>query len=292
MGRKYYPEEEDDEEESSDSIEPVHTRFGMMAVLIILFGTLCAAGGYLASRYFAQSDDDELDERVNRIEKGALVQSSRASAEGRTSPAEMKSKNRLREIMTAMQAHNGQYGTFPPAPGVPYNTSGKPPLSWRVYLLPFLGQTALYQQFHLDEPWDSQHNRTLLDKMPEQYLSRGLVRKSNRTGFVLFQLPEMYSIEGSGPDMRQFRDGPANTLLVVEVSSALAEPWTRPDDIPFNAERPLEALGDLPKNGFWGGFADGSVRRIRPDINPDVFRGILTLSGGEVIQLEQEVELR
>ena len=56
---------------------------------------------------------------------------------------------------------------FPPA----YTTSkdGKPLLSWRVLILPYLEQEALYKEFHLDEPWDSPHNRTLIARMPAVY---------------------------------------------------------------------------------------------------------------------------
>ena len=42
-------------------------------------------------------------------------------------------------------------------------------LTWRVAILPDLGQKALYDKFHLDEPWDSEHNLTLLDQMPDVY---------------------------------------------------------------------------------------------------------------------------
>ncbi len=44
---------------------------------------------------------------------------------------------------------------------------GHPLLSWRVAILPYLGEGNLYKQFHLDEPWDSPHNRTLIAKMPK-----------------------------------------------------------------------------------------------------------------------------
>ena len=46
---------------------------------------------------------------------------------------------------------------------------GKPLLSWRVHILPFLEEGELYKQFRLDEPWDSEHNRKLIEKMPDAY---------------------------------------------------------------------------------------------------------------------------
>ena len=50
--------------------------------------------------------------------------------------------------------------------------SGKPLLSWRVHLLPFLEENELYEQFKLDEPWDSPHNIKLLDQMPADVQKR------------------------------------------------------------------------------------------------------------------------
>src|SRR3972149_4277670 len=38
---------------------------------------------------------------------------------------------------------------------------GKPLLSWRVAILPYVEESGLYKQFHLDEPWDSPHNLAL-----------------------------------------------------------------------------------------------------------------------------------
>jgi len=38
-------------------------------------------------------------------------------------------------------------------------------------ILPYIEQNNLYQQFHLDEPWDSEHNQKLMQQMPKTYAS-------------------------------------------------------------------------------------------------------------------------
>ena len=88
----------------------------------------------------------------------------------RDSAAQSQCTNNEKHI--ALAIHNYISSTrpkamFPPA----YTTSkdGKPLLSWRVLILPYLEQEALYKQFHLDEPWDSPHNRTLIARMPTVY---------------------------------------------------------------------------------------------------------------------------
>jgi hypothetical protein len=75
-------------------------------------------------------------------------------------------KNNLRQIGLAMNQYHATYRCLPNH-AIYHN--GKPVLSWRVALLPFLGEDELYRQFKLDEPWDSPHNRALLKKIPEVY---------------------------------------------------------------------------------------------------------------------------
>src|SRR5262249_52037192 len=77
------------------------------------------------------------------------------------------SSNNLKMIALAMHNFNAPYRPLPLPGGDGRNGPGK--LSWRVALLPFLEQGNLYQQFKLNEPWDSPHNRTLLTRMPPVY---------------------------------------------------------------------------------------------------------------------------
>ncbi|MBM4090163.1 MAG: DUF1559 domain-containing protein, partial [Planctomycetes bacterium] len=89
------------------------------------------------------------------------VQSAREAAR-RTS-----SSNNLKQIALAMHNYHDVYKKFPPRASLDAN--GKPLLSWRVHILPFVEEVALYEQFKLDEPWDSPHNSQLIDKMPRVY---------------------------------------------------------------------------------------------------------------------------
>src|SRR5207249_2796575 len=75
------------------------------------------------------------------------------------------SQNNLKQIGLAMHNYHDTYRHFPPQALTDKN--GKPLLSWRVAVLPFIEQDNLYRQFKLDEPWDSEHNRKLLERMPK-----------------------------------------------------------------------------------------------------------------------------
>ena len=73
----------------------------------------------------------------------------------------------LSEIGRAMHAFNLHHRFMPPALLV--GPDGKPWHSWRVLLLPYLGNRDLFDQYDFSEPWDSAKNLRLLDKMPSVY---------------------------------------------------------------------------------------------------------------------------
>jgi Protein of unknown function (DUF1559) len=77
--------------------------------------------------------------------------------------------NDLKMVALAIFKYYDRHGTLPPSYSV--DKAGKPLLSWRVLILPYLEQQAVYRQFHLDEPWDSPHNIKLLPLMPKVFRS-------------------------------------------------------------------------------------------------------------------------
>jgi hypothetical protein len=81
------------------------------------------------------------------------------------------SANNLKQLLLAMHQYHNTYNRFPPAVTLGKDGQGGPPHSWRVALLPFMGEHALYNEYRFHEPWDSEHNRTLLAKMPAVYRS-------------------------------------------------------------------------------------------------------------------------
>jgi hypothetical protein len=189
----------------------------------------------------------------------------------------------MKDILLAMHKYIGSNGRLPAAAS--FGKDGKPLLSWRVHLLPFLGQGDLYKEFRLDEPWDSAHNKKLLARMPEVYRSFNV--KLNREGKTVFVLPvgpqTAFSGGPKGPRFSQdFPDGTSNTVLVVTADDAHAVPWTRPEDLRFDPERPNAGLARYP-DGYLVGMADGSVRFLSATVDPKKLLPVFTPSGGEVV---------
>jgi len=194
--------------------------------------------------------------------------------------------NNLKQIGLALHNYQSTHGRFPPAASV--GKDGKPLLSWRVALLPFLEQQALYERFHLDEPWDSPHNKELLKLLPSTYAcpSRPDVKPGTTATTTTYRAitGKGAAFEGAeGRKLADFTDGLSNTLMVVESRDAV--PWTAPDDLTFDPapDAPLPEVGSAHPGGFNALFGDGSTRFIKASLNPATLRALMTRAGGEVV---------
>jgi hypothetical protein len=191
-----------------------------------------------------------------------------------------RAANNLKQIGLALHNYHDVHNAFPPQ--AIYDKDGKALLSWRVAVLPYLDQNELYKQFRLDEPWDSEHNKKLLAKIPPAYVSpQG---KASAVGGTFYQvlLGKMAFFEGKrGIKIGDVVDGLSNTLMVVEAPTDV--PWTKPDDIPFDPDGKLPKVGGLFEPGFNALFGDGSVRFLSKDLKPEKLKALITRNGGEPV---------
>ena len=172
-----------------------------------------------------------------------------------------------------------------PAAGVDELGDG-PNLSWRVHLLPYIERRDLYEQFHLDEPWDSEHNRTLIDFMPEVYRSPNYVGEDNKTVYLAVTGPDTAFPGGrQGIGLGQVRDGTSKTLLVVEADPDGAVIWTKPDDWQFDPNDPRRGLGTLRPGGFLALFGDSHVAFISNDTDDETLRRLFIRNDGLPVEL-------
>src|SRR5262245_16111327 len=89
----------------------------------------------------------------------------------RDGEAWVRSRDRLKQSGHALHPYDDIDKRLPPA--VVTDKQGRPLYSWRVLLLPFLEEKRVYERFRLDEPWDSPHNKRLLEKTPRSYQPLG-----------------------------------------------------------------------------------------------------------------------
>jgi hypothetical protein len=208
------------------------------------------------------------------------VQAARAAARRVTSI------NNLKQIGLAMHNYGAANHTFPPAYIADKN--GKPLLSWRVLVLPYLEGGELAKEFHLDEPWDSEHNKKLITRMPSAFRSpTSTVFGQGKTNYLTVR-GEDTIFSGEKPStFASIRDGLSNTIMTVEVSDAKAVIWTKPDDFEPDEDNPIKGLVGLQSGGFIAGLADGSVRFISSSIDPKVLKALFTKNGREPINSQE-----
>jgi hypothetical protein len=197
----------------------------------------------------------------------------------------LTSNNNLKQIALAMHIY---YDTYKKLPGPAItDKAGKPLLSWRVAILPFVEENELYKQFKLDEPWDSAHNKKLLEKMPKLYAPvRGKTKEPHSTYYQVFVGPG--AAFEAGKQFRlvaDFPDGTSNTICAVEAGEAV--PWTKPADIPYDPKKALPKLGGLFPDGFHIAVMDGTTRWVGRNLNEAMFRLAITRNDGQPVDLDK-----
>jgi prepilin-type processing-associated H-X9-DG protein len=198
----------------------------------------------------------------------------------RGAAGQAQSSNNLKQMVLAMHNYHDTYGAFPPAAIA--GKDDKPLLSWRVAILPFVEQDNLYKQFRLDEPWDSAHNKKLLEQMPKIYMTPEQAQKDEKVTTTHYRVfhGKMAAFEGTtGLKIADFTDGTSNTILVVEAEQAV--PWTKPEELPFDEKKDLPKLGLKGADKFNAAFADGSVRTLQKDIKKDELKPLITRNAGD-----------
>src|SRR5262249_6139038 len=156
----------------------------------------------------------------------ALALLSKAAEKVRLAAARMQSANNLKQITLALHNYESAYGRLP-AHAI-YSKDGKALLSWRVAILPFIEQDALYKKFKLDEPWDSPHNKKLIPLMPPIYKPvRGKATEKFGTFYQVF-FGNGAIFEGkSGIRITDIFDGTSNTIMVAEAGKDVI--WSKPE---------------------------------------------------------------
>jgi hypothetical protein len=190
--------------------------------------------------------------------------------------------NNLKQIGLALHSYHDVHKAFPS--GASHDNNGKPLLSWRVHILPFLDQEKLYKQFHLDEPWDSEHNKKLIAQMPAVYQSSPKLAQDGKTTYLGVSGPKAMFSENKPVAFGDVTDGTSNTVFVVDAEDESGVIWTKPDDLNHDPAKPFARLSRRYAGGFMALFVDGSVRFLSEKLKPQTLNALFTRNGGEIIE--------
>ncbi len=249
--------------------------------------SLTSAGiGYLNNLEVASDGatvELKTDGNIEALRLGVLLPSLQAA---RAAARRTQSMNNLKQIALGFHNFHDTYKRLPNSRNLADKSqqpgSSDHPHSWRVALLPFLGHADLYGMYHFDEPWDSEHNKTLLGKMPVIYRHPDEPADSTNSCYFAITGPEtIFTREKIS--FATITDGTSNTILAVEAKRRI--PWTKPEDLPYAADKELPKLGGFHAEGYNAALCDGSVRFIAKAINKQVLRALMTARGGEVVRV-------
>jgi hypothetical protein len=248
----------------------------------------------LSDRDFPLNIEATLESLVPKVEDDRLVLSldqqrvadlrsfaQKAFSTAMTDAYRRQSFNNLKQIGLAMLNFENKHREMPDR--AIRDKDGKPLLSWRVMMLPDLEGTPLFKQFHLDEPWDSEHNRKLIEKMPDVYRSPDTgSQHPGRTRYLVPVGENLYFPPDHPIKLRDVLDGTSKTIMVVEADPDHAVIWTKPDDLDVDLENPIRGLvrGNQTFNVLFG---DGSAQGFPATIPTKTLRALFTRNGAEAV---------
>ena len=207
-----------------------------------------------------------------------------AVGSAREAARRMASANNLKQIGLALRNYHNTYGEFPVGESerIKYK-DGKPLLSWRVHILPFMEQGPLYEKFHLDEPWDSPHNIQLADSVVPSYMDP---RANLRPGYTTYVAPQgPNTVLGSNRTIkfRDIPDGESQVIAVLEVGSLEAVHWSQPDTLEIDPEEAFQSVNP-DGDDFQVLLMDGSVHNFSIEVLfSDVIIRLIQRNDGEPI---------
>jgi prepilin-type processing-associated H-X9-DG protein len=195
--------------------------------------------------------------------------------------------NNLKQLALAMHNYHDTYRCFPPAYLADEN--GNPTHSWRVLILPFIEQQALYELYDFDQPWDSPANLSLAQTViPAYQCPSDPSATGPETSYVMVVGPgTLY--DGTEPtSMQDITDGTSNTIMLVEVTGAGIN-WSEPRDldleqIALQINAPSgQGMGSKHPGGMNVAFCDGSVRFLSETIDPQTLERLITIDDGNPV---------
>jgi hypothetical protein len=221
---------------------------------------------------------------LHQMRMDELIEESEPASDAQRQLAEdiKHSVDSLKKLELAILIYESAHKRYPTAATV--DSQGRPLLSWRVEILPYLEQQELYEQFHRDEPWDSEHNKQLISRMPEVF--RPHDAKLAQAGKTKFVAPRgnntVFPSNNHRVLIKSITDGTSQTIQLVEATDDRAVIWTKPDDLEINPERPAQGLESRSGNGYLVAVCDGSIQKLNPKIDNAALAAAFTRSGREV----------
>jgi prepilin-type processing-associated H-X9-DG protein len=225
----------------------------------------------------------------------------------------MQCSNNMKQMALAVHMHHDEHDEFPSASGL---CQGREECagdwSWRVQVLPYVGEYSLAEQFKYDEPWDSDYNLQIAQTMPTYYQCSSDIPDTKEingymipvTSYVMItgefgtapesDRPHGYPVgqtDGRTISFSAITDGTSNTIMIVEVCGDDRPAWTEPVDITIedlvrgiNSDSGM-SIGSRHPRGCNAAKCDGSVFFLSEDTDNDRLRNFIQIDDGTPVSL-------
>lgn len=233
---------------------------------------------------------DELNRRLRERTKRAQRREQPISGQAEANDAEERNEaeareicaNHLRQIAIAMHLY-AQKNKWQLPPAASHDEDGNPLLSWRVHILPWVEENELYKEFHLDEPWDSPHNRKLISRMPAVFACPNQKSDAGKTCYLVpVGETTLFPPNGQRFPLKEIPDGTSNTILCLEVNDEHTVIWTKPDNLDYNPnENSISRFLGHHRGGFNIVFADGHALFVRETVDPETIHRAINRGDGQ-----------
>lgn len=203
--------------------------------------------------------------------------------------------NHARQLSLACHNYHSAYGRFPPA--FTTDVEGRPLHSWRVLILPFIEEQALYNDLDLSKPWNHPSNIQHADRMPDLFLcpADGMDLPGRfahvKTPYVaIVGAGTIWDAQLNGVTLADVHDSASQTIMLLE-SDVHSVHWMSPSDIDIadivavNEEGETDVISSHHPGGTNVVMADGSSRFVAETVKAEKLRAAATIQGGEDVDV-------
>lgn len=174
--------------------------------------------------------------------------------------------NNFRQVGLSMHNYHAVYNKFP------FDVSDREDLnnelSWRVRVLPYLDQNAMYEQMDVAAGPSTDANANFAEKMPSIFGADG-------------KLANVVWIKSNAKSFREITDGTSNTIVLIELTKG--EPWLKNGGLSIDEAVAL-VTGLADGEELIAMLYDGSSRRLTNKINKETLQNLFNPADGNVIQ--------
>lgn len=196
----------------------------------------------------------------------------------------IQAEENLHQLALALHSYHEGSNTFPMGAVVDVNADERRH-GWQTMLLPYVGQTVVFNQIDFHIPWNHPDNAPHFQNNIEIYLSPIEFNREPVNGFAISHIAANSWIlqDNRGLKFHMMRDGQSNIILLGEAGAGF-QPWGCTE----NTRDPAIGIGASPTQfgrseaeGCLFVMVDGEVRFIHQSVDAEILRCLADPDDGD-----------